>query len=126
MGEKVDWSGLIKAGLLGGTVIASSSYLATYLSTKVAAIVWSLPLTLFPTMIFMWLHKTKNSKIGNYAFNSGFGCINLITFCCVVGYLLHFSPLKDNVKNGALYSVLIATGVWCVGALILYYITPFD
>jgi hypothetical protein len=125
MSKKVDWGNLLKSAGIGGLVIGLSAYIATYMSTKMAAIVWSLPLTLFPAMFYMWVTKSPNSRIADYGFNSGFGCINLITFCCIVGYVLKFTKFKDNKKYGALYAIGIACIFWTIGAVILYFISPY-
>ena len=125
MSQKVSYLKLIKTTLFGALIIGLNSYLATYVSTKIAAIVWSIPLTLFPTMILMWNMGISNNEIGNYAFNSGLGCVNLITFSVLIGYILNYTSLSDDSNYGFLYALGIASLVWTLGSILLYFYSPY-
>lgn len=124
--ENIDCFGLLKTGLFGGLVIAITSFLASYMSTKIAAIVWSLPLTLLPSIVFMYTINTPNDKIGNFTINSSIGCINLITFGCVVGYILKYTKYKHDKKYGVFIALSCAITIWLIGAIFLYFFSPYD
>jgi len=103
--------------IIGGTVIAITSYLAVYLSPTLAAIFWSFPLSLLPVIIYMWIKDQPRKKIGDYAISTAISLVNLGLFVLVFGYLM-----KHTTDYSVPMSLLIATGVWLVGSLLLYFL----
>jgi len=47
------WVKLLINFLLGGTIVASVSYIATFMNPVLASIWWSFPLSIIPSMYFM-------------------------------------------------------------------------
>ena len=45
---------LISSFLLGGTMVMLVTYLVKYLNPEIGAIVWSIPIMLFPTIVVLW------------------------------------------------------------------------
>ena len=126
MSKKVNWLNVLKCAGVGGFVIGVTAYVATEISTKIAAIIWSIPFTLFPVIIYMWMSKESNHLIGEYGLNSGFACINMIIFCCVIGIVLKYTKYKDDKEYGALYAMGIACLFWLMGTIVLYYLSPYE
>ena len=50
---------------IGGAIVAAVSWIVAHASTKVAALVYSLPLTFIPVLVFVWRHAERegNPKI---------------------------------------------------------------
>jgi hypothetical protein len=57
---------LINNFFVGGFTIATTSYLATYLSPLLGAIFWSYPLTILPSIFFMKGEKKSNKTISKF------------------------------------------------------------
>jgi hypothetical protein len=102
--------------LLGGTLVSVISYLATYVSPLLAAIVWSFPLSLIPTIYSMKSEGKSNKTIGKFLFNTTFslGLLFIVT--------LSLSYFISRAKDGLLMPILASAGIWAVFSVIYYFI----
>ena len=105
---------LIRNFVLGGAVVASTSYLATFFNPLVGAIWWSYPFTIMPTIYFLKENKKSKEYIGKFLFSTVFAFILLIACVIIIRYYL------NNTKNTFFYCILKASGWWLLLAIIFY------
>jgi uncharacterized protein YacL len=98
--------------LLGGTIIASVSYLASFVSPLIAAIVWSYPFSILPTIYFMKQQSKPNDQITKFLFGTSCVLILLLITTLLTAYLLK----HDTV----IVSIMKATCIWAVCSLLFY------
>jgi len=101
--------------LLGGTIIASVSYLATFVSPLIAAIVWSYPFSILPTVYFMKRQSKSNNQISKFLFGTSFALIILLITTIALAYFL-----KHDTSDTGFSSIMKAMCVWAVGSLLFY------
>jgi hypothetical protein len=106
---------LVKNFIMGGTIISTVSYLATFISPLVAAIIWSYPFSILPTVYFMKRNGTSNARVSKFLFSTSYALILLIVATVSMGIMM-----KNDKSVGGLNSILKATGIWAVGAVVLY------
>ena len=106
---------LVKNFIMGGTIIATVSYLATFISPLIAAIIWSYPFSILPTVYFMKRHGTPNAQVSKFLFSASYAFILLIIATLSMGVML-----KNDDSEGGVASIGKATGIWAIGAVVLY------
>ena len=107
---------LIRNFVLGGAIVASTSYLATFFNPLVGAIWWSYPFTIVPTIYFLKQNKKSNEYIGKFLFSTVFAFILLIACVIIIRYYL------NNTKNEFYSCILKASGWWALLAIGFYII----
>ena len=107
---------MIRQFIMGGTIIATTSYIAVYLSPTLAAIFWSFPMSMIPVILFMWMTNQPRSKIGDYALSTTVSLVNLGLFTLIFGYLMKYTQ-----EFSVLQSLIVATIFWAIGSFLLYY-----
>jgi len=93
--------------IAGGVVVAGTVFLATRVSSKWAALFWSLPLTLAPVIIYLHLRKAKQEDISTFAGNIVPGLLVLIGYVIIL-----YLALKK-------FSFWEAFGISLIGFIIL-------
>ena len=63
---------LIKNFLIGGFTIATTNYLATYLTPLLQPIFWWYPLTILPSIFFIKYEKKCNKTISKFLLGTTF------------------------------------------------------
>lgn len=106
---------LIKNFIMGGSIITSVSYLATFVSPLIAAIVWSYPFSVLPTVYFMKRNGTSNARVSKFLFSTSYAFILLIIATTSMGIMM-----KNDSSVGGINSILKATIIWAIGAIVLY------
>ena len=107
---------IIKNFILGGTIIASVSYLATFVNPVIAAIWWSYPLSIVPTIYFMKHNGQTNKYISKFLFSTTFA-LGLLALCILfISYYLE----KSNNNEGVTPSILKSSLLWFVGTIGFY------
>lgn len=101
--------------LLGGTIIATVSYLATFVSPLIAAIVWSYPFSILPTVYFMKRQSKSNNQISKFLFGTSFALIILLITTIALAYFL-----KHDTSDTGFSSIMKAMCVWAVGSSLFY------
>ncbi len=104
---------------IGGFVVAMTSHLAANVSTKLAAILWSAPITLLPTLLFLWSEKTPAKKVAMFSWQTVVSLVNLMVFALVLAGLMRMEYFTKD-PNGILKATGLALIVWMVGSIILY------
>lgn len=64
--------------LMGGILISSVSYVATFLSPMMAALWWACPFTILPTLYFMKKNNVSNEKLSFFLKRSMVALVILI------------------------------------------------
>jgi hypothetical protein len=102
--------------LLGGTIVASVSYLATYMNPVLASIWWSFPLSIIPSIYFMKQNGKSNEYISKFLISTTFALILLVICTFLISYYLK----QSSEKEGILPAILKATGWWGVCSILFY------
>ena len=61
-GGKTSGRAIVAQFFIGGTIVALVSYLVSHVSTKVAALIYALPLTFIPVLVFVWKHAEEQGN----------------------------------------------------------------
>lgn len=107
---------LIQNFIVGGLVIASVSYISTFLSPLLGAIWWSFPITLIPSMYFMHVNNKNNKHIAKFIMGTFVGYILL--FISSISFIYYLR--KYNNSNNILYPIIFTFIIWIFFSLILY------
>ncbi|ANS04284.1 hypothetical protein [uncultured Mediterranean phage] len=108
---------LLQNFILGGSMIASVSYVATYLGPVEGAILWAYPFSLLPTLYFMKKSGKKNAYIGNFALIGTFAIILEIISTFALARFLKECKLVTNCLS---FAILKSIGVWAIAGMIYY------
>lgn len=109
-GKKINWWSILAQFVIGGTIVAVVSYIVSHASTKVAALVYSLPLTYVPVLLFVWKHAEKEKNpfiLQEYAGQSLAGILLLVLFLAALYWLTAASLIPD--ENGVCPTSLSTT-----------------
>lgn len=104
--------------ILGGTIVSSVSYLATFTSPVIAAILWSFPLSIMPSIWFIHKNGKSNKYISKFLLSTTFAFILL--FLCTLVLSYYFK--KSKMKEGIFPSIIKSTIWWIIFSLIFYII----
>jgi len=107
---------LLQNFVLGGTIIASVSYLGTFMDPILGAIWWSFPISLLPTLYFMQRNGKSNKYIAEFTLSTTYALVLLVLS---TGFLAYF--IKET-KGTITVPVLKTTGVWFVSSAIFYFV----
>ena len=110
------WIKLLINFLLGGTIVASVSYIATFMNPVLASIWWSFPLSILPSMYFLKHNGKSNEYIAKFLLSTTFALILLVICTFLISYYLK----QSSNNEGILPSILKATGWWSVCSIIFY------
>ena len=91
---------------IGGSIVALVSYIVAHASTKVAALVYSLPLTFIPVLVFVWKHAEEQGNpliVQEYLGQSLAGILLLVLFLAA---LYWFTCASLAPKDGTCPSTL--------------------
>ena len=105
--------------LTGGTVVASVSFLATYMSPLMGAIWWSFPFTILPSIYFMRTHGRSNQDVSIFLKGTTFAFILVLTAIYSMSYYFKKLPAFDN---NWWIAVGKGTAIWLICAVIFYFV----
>ena len=116
--------------LVGAVVVGGTTILADQVSnTKWAAIAWSFPFSMIPTLIILYvLNKDSDPKEGTRKLTALTG-ESLPSMFPLVFFLLTFWLLMRYDALSFWWSLLCALGAWLIGAVIMFLTvcpSPFD
>jgi len=112
-------SSLFRNFALGGTVVSSISYIATYVNPLLAAIWWSFPLSLLPSLWYMKQNNKLNKDIAQFALSTTYALVLLVI--STLGLYYFFSTEKKRFW----LPVAKASIIWVVAAIIFYYVVKY-
>ena len=101
----------------GGAVVASVSVLATWLSPVLAAIWWSFPFTIIPSIYFMRAHDRSNQAVATFLRSTTVALGLLLVATYAMSYFFRALPPHDPAWWVA---VAKGTGVWFACAVVFY------
>ena len=103
--------------LIGGFIVTGTSYLVENFDTKIAAIFWSLPYTLFPIMFTMWYKHRANKDIALLSLHSSYSLIVLFVFLYSFYWLMSYF---GEGRYDLWYSLGFSFIIWSICAYIFY------
>jgi hypothetical protein len=115
---KEQWIKLFINFILGGTIVASVSYIGTYMNPVLAAIWWSFPFTIIPSMHFMKQNGKSNKYISKFVLSCTVAFI-LLLICTFL--LSHY--LKHDESERIFPAIVKATIGWILCSILFYYIS---
>lgn len=108
--------------LIGGCIILSVSYIATYVSPLLASIVWAYPISIIPSIYYMKMNSKSNAYISKFLLSTTFSLILLFVTTYIMSY--YFKILKTSSVH---IPILYGTGWWVLLSILFYYsITYFN
>ena len=112
------WKHIFENFVLGGTMIALVSYLASFENTVLASLLWACPLFIFPSMYFMKQHHHSNQSIAKFLFSTTFA-LGLLLLCTLsISYVLHHSKPSAGITP----VILVSSLAWGICAFVFYWI----
>ena len=99
---------------MGGAIVASISYIGTYMDPLLGAIWWSFPISLLPTLYFMKKNNKSNKYIAKFTLSTTFALVLLLLSCFCLSYFI-------NRDSGLLMPVLKSAMIWLVASIIFYF-----
>jgi hypothetical protein len=99
--------------MIGGTIIASVSYLATFVNPLIASIWWCYPISLIPSIYFMKSNGKTNEYISKFLLSTTFALFLLFGSTYAMSYYIKRSP-------DLFMPILKSTGWWILGSVIFF------
>jgi len=105
--------------LIGGAVIASVSYAATFVNPVVGAILWSFPFTILPSVYFLNQNNKSNNYISKFLLSTTYsiGLLVIVTFA--LSYFIKNTSGDYSIE----FAIVKATILWFVMASLFYFIS---
>tara|TARA_Y100000768_G_scaffold346843_1_gene294684 strand:- start:826 stop:1164 length:339 start_codon:yes stop_codon:yes gene_type:complete len=100
--------------MLGGSVTAIASWIGTFINPLIAAIYWSYPISILPTIYFMKRYSKDNLYISKYLISTTFALILLMIATFFMAYFI-------KTTNNIILSIFKSTIIWFICSLIFYY-----
>ena len=105
---------LVQNFLMGGAIVASISYIGTFMDPLLGAIWWSFPVSLLPTIYFMKKNKKNNKYIAKFTLSTTFALILLLISCLCLSYFI-------SRETGLLIPILKSAIIWLISSIIFYF-----
>ena len=105
---------LVQNFLMGGAIVASISYIGTFMDPLLGAIWWSFPVSLLPTIYFMKKNKKNNKYIAKFTLSTTFALILLLISCLCLSYFI-------SRETGLLIPILKSASIWLISSIIFYF-----
>lgn len=112
---------LIMNFLLGGFIVAGTSWLGAYASPLAAAIFWAYPFSLFPSLFYLKDKGKPNSYISKFLFSNVWGLVLQALILFLLHIFVNLTPNKDSLWN----PIGKASIGYIIGALIYVGIVEF-
>ena len=117
----VNYLQLARSFTLGGIIVASVKYITKYLSSKYAAIVWSFPLSIIPSIMFMYIDGRKSKDIIDQTKDYAIYFPTLLIFLWVMSYTIN---KFGKYRGGIYYAMAITLTIWGICCVILFNLIP--
>ena len=104
--------------VIGGFIVVSISYLATFFDPLIAAIWWSFPLSLVPSLYFAHSSGKKNKFLAEFSMSTTYALSLLVISTLALAHFFRMTPDKD----GIVLPILKESGVWFVFSIIFYFV----
>ena len=110
---------LIQNFLIGGTLVALTSYVGTFFSPLVGAIFWSFPISILPTLYFMKQNNKSNEYISKFTLSTTYALALLVVTTFFLSYFI------KQERKGITKAVLKTTIVWLASSILFYILVKY-
>lgn len=100
--------------LLGGSIVASVSYIGDQMSPLLGAIWWSFPLSLLPSLYFMRSNGKSNAYLAQFSLSTTYALPLLASSTMCLAFLLGRS------KDGFAVPIMKTTAAWLALSAVFY------
>ena len=107
---------LVQNFVIGGVIVASISYLGTFLNPVAAAIFWSFPISILPSMYFMKKNGKSNKYVSKFLYSTTLALILLLLCTFTMGRYMGEASTDESMWG----PVGKATLWWLVGSVLYY------
>ena len=104
---------IVKNFIVGGMMTAGISYLGTYVDSLTGAILWSVPLSIIPTIYFMHESGKSSLYISRFVYTTTFALLLLVTSC---GILAYYIKKDDDI----VMPIAKATTAWVLASSLFF------
>ena len=111
--KHVSAGSIIEQFLIGGTMVMLISYLSSHVSTKVAALIYALPITYIPLVLYVRGHAEEQgcpAVLAEYAGQNVASMLLFLLFCLATYMLVKAHDNKAGAKAGADSKVVVISG----------------
>ena len=111
---------LIQNFVMGGIIISSVSYVGTFLSPLLGAILWSFPVSLLPALYFMNKNNKSNKYLAQFTLSTTYALILLVLSTILLSYYL-----AHNKEDGIEMPIIKTSSIWFFASIIFYYTVKY-
>jgi hypothetical protein len=79
---------ILKNFIVGGMMTAGISYMGTYVDSLTGAILWSIPVSIIPTIYFMKESGKSSLYISRFVYTTTFALLLLVMSCGILAYYI--------------------------------------
>jgi hypothetical protein len=79
---------ILKNFIVGGMMTAGISYMGTYVDSLTGAILWSIPVSIIPTIYFMRESGKSSLYISRFVYTITFALLLLVLSCGIMAYYI--------------------------------------
>ena len=79
---------IVKNFIVGGMMTAGISYMGTYVDSLTGAILWSVPVSIIPTIYFMKESGKSSLYISRFVYTTTFALLLLVLSCGILAYYI--------------------------------------
>ena len=128
--KRKDVPELVFQFLIGGTVVAGVSALSTLCSPKEAALVYALPITYVPIVLYVWRHARKKTcalLLRSFVGQGVASSILLLLFCLSLYFIVSaYTPRPQDNKsdvmgNGELWAMIAVSLLFVLIPMKMYW-----
>ena len=106
---------VFKNFIVGGMMTAGISYMGTYVDSLTGAILWSIPVSIIPTIYFMQESGKSSMYISRFVYTTTFALLLLVLSC---GILAYYIKKDDDI----VMPIVKATSAWVLASSIFFYV----
>lgn len=106
---------VLKNFIVGGMMTAGISYMGTYVDSLTGAILWSIPVSIIPTIYFMQESGKSSVYISRFVYTTTFALLLLVMSC---GILAYYIKKDDDI----VMPIVKATSVWVLASSLFFYV----
>ena len=104
---------ILKNFIVGGMMTAGISYMGTYVDSLTGAILWSIPVSIIPTIYFMRESGRSSAYISRFVYTTTFALLLLVLSCGIMAYYIK----KDD---DMVMPIAKATSVWVFASSLFF------
>tara|TARA_Y100000741_G_scaffold37862_1_gene26457 strand:- start:1436 stop:1810 length:375 start_codon:yes stop_codon:yes gene_type:complete len=106
---------IFKNFIVGGMMTAGISYMGTYVDSLTGAILWSIPVSIIPTIYFMRESGKSSVYISRFVYTTTFALLLLVLSC---GILAYYIKKDDDI----VMPIVKATAAWILASSLFFYV----